>query len=203
VGDDAVAIKSGIDYAGRQFGRPSENMLFRNNVFASKHVSIGSEESGGVRNITITDCVLGEKANDDDSADDGSSSSSSSSKRQMQVDPFPNKASGTWAGVHLKVRIQRLRLSARFEAKRKRRFLCQDQLRTAIGKQVLTICCGGAGGAWSWRVHQRHHLEEPERCWTCDGTSVRLNVLLGRTKCDQRQRHASLWRHHTGEYRGA
>ena len=34
-------------------------MLFRNCTFASKHVSIGSEESGGVRNITIQDSVLG------------------------------------------------------------------------------------------------------------------------------------------------
>jgi polygalacturonase len=59
VGDDAVAIKSGIDYAGRRFGRPSQHMLFRNCTFASKHVSIGSEESGGVRNITVEDCILG------------------------------------------------------------------------------------------------------------------------------------------------
>jgi polygalacturonase len=59
VGDDAVAIKSGIDFAGRAFDRPSQNMLFRNCTFESKHVSIGSEQSGGVRNVTIEDCTLG------------------------------------------------------------------------------------------------------------------------------------------------
>jgi hypothetical protein len=59
VGDDAVAIKSGMDLAGRAFNRPSKNMLFRNCTFASKHVAMGSEESGGISNITIQDCVLG------------------------------------------------------------------------------------------------------------------------------------------------
>lgn len=59
VGDDAVAIKSGIDAAGREFGRPSKDMLFRDCIFATKHVSIGSEESGGVSNITMEDCTLG------------------------------------------------------------------------------------------------------------------------------------------------
>jgi hypothetical protein len=38
--------------------RPSRDMLFRNNVFATRHVAIGSEESGGVANITITNCTL-------------------------------------------------------------------------------------------------------------------------------------------------
>ena len=56
----AVAIKSGIDFAGRKFNKPSKDMLFRNCTFASKHVSIGSEESGGVRNITVQDSILGE-----------------------------------------------------------------------------------------------------------------------------------------------
>jgi polygalacturonase len=50
VGDDAIAIKSGMDYAGRLFNRSSENIWIRNSWFKSRHVSIGSEESG---------CVLG------------------------------------------------------------------------------------------------------------------------------------------------
>lgn len=60
VGDDAVAIKSGIDFAGRHFGVPSENMMFRNNHFANRHIAIGSEESGGVRNVTFLNNILGE-----------------------------------------------------------------------------------------------------------------------------------------------
>ena len=62
VGDDAVAIKSGIDLAGREFHTPSKDMVFRRCTFATKHVSIGSEESGGVSNITIEDTVLGSVA---------------------------------------------------------------------------------------------------------------------------------------------
>ena len=41
VGDDAVAIKSGMDLAGRTFATPAQNMLFRNCTFANKHVSMG------------------------------------------------------------------------------------------------------------------------------------------------------------------
>ena len=33
-------------------------MLFRNNHFATKHFSIGSEMSGGVRNVTVQHNVL-------------------------------------------------------------------------------------------------------------------------------------------------
>merc|ERR1712070_631741 len=62
VGDDAVAIKSGLDYAGREFGVPSQDMLFRNNHFVSRKVSIGSEESGGVHNVTFLNNVLGESS---------------------------------------------------------------------------------------------------------------------------------------------
>ena len=29
VGDDALCVKSGIDYFGRQYGRPAANILFR------------------------------------------------------------------------------------------------------------------------------------------------------------------------------
>jgi len=61
VGDDAVAIKSGIDFFGRQFGRPSENMLFRSNHFRNGHVALGSEESGGIHNITFLNNILGEE----------------------------------------------------------------------------------------------------------------------------------------------
>lgn len=56
VGDDGVAIKSGWDQYGIAYGRPSSNILIRN-VFirsmVSAGVSIGSEMSGGVSDITV------------------------------------------------------------------------------------------------------------------------------------------------------
>ena len=59
VGDDTVAIKSGMDFAGRQFAHPSENIIFRNCHFVQNAMSIGSEESGGVRNVTFENIVMG------------------------------------------------------------------------------------------------------------------------------------------------
>ncbi|KAL3535502.1 hypothetical protein ACH5RR_003963 [Cinchona calisaya] len=56
VGDDAVAIKSGWDQYGVAYGRPSKNILIRNLVvrsMVSAGVSIGSEMSGGVSNVTV------------------------------------------------------------------------------------------------------------------------------------------------------
>ncbi|KAL7096119.1 hypothetical protein ACP275_10G063700 [Erythranthe tilingii] len=56
VGDDGVAIKSGWDQYGISYGRPSRNILIRNLVVRSNvsaGISIGSEMSGGVSNITV------------------------------------------------------------------------------------------------------------------------------------------------------
>ncbi|KAH6828556.1 Pectin lyase-like superfamily protein [Perilla frutescens var. hirtella] len=56
VGDDAIAIKSGWDQYGVAYGRPSKNILIRNLVVRSNvsaGISIGSEMSGGVSNVTI------------------------------------------------------------------------------------------------------------------------------------------------------
>jgi len=54
VGDDALCVKSGIDYFGRLYGRPSANILFRNITIGKGHgISIGSETSGGVSNVTF------------------------------------------------------------------------------------------------------------------------------------------------------
>ena len=56
VGDDALCVKSGIDYFGRKYGRPSKNIIFRNISVGNGHgISIGSESSGGVYNITFED----------------------------------------------------------------------------------------------------------------------------------------------------
>jgi len=54
-GDDAVVIKSGRDYEGRQLARPSENIVIRNNTCLEVHngIAIGSEMSGSVRNVFI------------------------------------------------------------------------------------------------------------------------------------------------------
>lgn len=59
VGDDAVAIKSGIDWFGRNFGRATANVTMRDCDFTARHVSIGSEMSGGVHNITFDSCRMG------------------------------------------------------------------------------------------------------------------------------------------------
>jgi len=59
VGDDTMAIKSGMDYAGRQFAHPSENIIVRNCHFVQNAMAIGSEESGGVRNVTFENIVMG------------------------------------------------------------------------------------------------------------------------------------------------
>ena len=58
VGDDAICIKSGRDEEGRKRGKPTENVVIRNNVVYKAHGGfvIGSEMSGGARNIFVQDC---------------------------------------------------------------------------------------------------------------------------------------------------
>jgi hypothetical protein len=60
VGDDCITIKSGRDADGRRVGRPAEDYTIDNCTMASGHggVTIGSEMSGGVKNITIANCVF-------------------------------------------------------------------------------------------------------------------------------------------------
>eukprot|EP00944_MAST-04C_sp_MAST-4C-sp1_P007907 g7907.t1 len=54
VGDDAIAIKSGIDYFGRLYDKPSRDIIYRNNVIQAGHgISIGSETSGGIYNVSF------------------------------------------------------------------------------------------------------------------------------------------------------
>lgn len=59
-GDDCIAIKSGRNRDGRRLGMPSENIVIRNCRMKDGHggVTIGSEMSGGVRNVFAEDCVL-------------------------------------------------------------------------------------------------------------------------------------------------
>lgn len=58
VGDDGIAIKSGRDQDGWRVGRATENVIIRNCHFARWAITIGSEMSGGVRNIFIEDCKI-------------------------------------------------------------------------------------------------------------------------------------------------
>ncbi|CAL0330271.1 unnamed protein product [Lupinus luteus] len=60
-GDDAIAIKSGWDQYGIAYGRPSKNIMIRNLVvrsMVSAGVSIGSEMSGGVFNVTVENLLV-------------------------------------------------------------------------------------------------------------------------------------------------
>ncbi len=59
-GDDAICIKSGKDADGRKRGIPCENIIIRNNTVLHGHGGfvIGSEMSGGARNIYISDCCF-------------------------------------------------------------------------------------------------------------------------------------------------
>jgi polygalacturonase len=59
-GDDGICIKSGRDEEGRRRGKPTENVIVRNNVVYRAHGGfvIGSEMSGGARNIFVSDCTF-------------------------------------------------------------------------------------------------------------------------------------------------
>lgn len=56
-GDDCITLKSGRDKDGRRVGKPTENVVVRRCTFQRGHgtVVIGSEMSGGVRNVIAED----------------------------------------------------------------------------------------------------------------------------------------------------
>ena len=58
VGDDAICIKSGKDEDGRRRGLPTENVIIDNCKVFQGHGGfvVGSEMSGGVRNISVSNC---------------------------------------------------------------------------------------------------------------------------------------------------
>jgi polygalacturonase len=60
VGDDCITIKSGKDKAGREKNIPAENYTITNCTMLSGHggVVIGSEMSGGVKKIVISNCIF-------------------------------------------------------------------------------------------------------------------------------------------------
>lgn len=55
-GDDAICLKSGKDEEGRRRGQPTENVIVMNNTVLHGHGGfvVGSEMSGGVKNILTT-----------------------------------------------------------------------------------------------------------------------------------------------------
>ena len=59
-GDDAICIKSGKDEDGRKRGEPCQNVIVKNNVVLHGHGGfvVGSEMSGGVKNIYVSDCTF-------------------------------------------------------------------------------------------------------------------------------------------------
>ena len=58
VGDDAICVKSGKDEDGRHHARPTRNLTVRGCTVYHGHGGfvVGSEMSGGVENVTVTDC---------------------------------------------------------------------------------------------------------------------------------------------------
>ena len=59
-GDDCIAIKSGRNADGRRIGVPSENIIIRGCTMKDGHggVVLGSEMSGGIRNVFVEDCEM-------------------------------------------------------------------------------------------------------------------------------------------------
>jgi hypothetical protein len=60
-GADCVAIKSGYNDDGRRVGLPSEDVVIANcnlSLSYASAVAIGSETAGGIKNVTIDNCVI-------------------------------------------------------------------------------------------------------------------------------------------------
>jgi len=65
-GDDAIALKSGRGLEAVRTARPTENVVIRDCVLTSSMygaIGIGTELSGGIRNIRIENCTLSGKGN--------------------------------------------------------------------------------------------------------------------------------------------
>ncbi|HXR07397.1 MAG TPA: glycosyl hydrolase family 28 protein, partial [Candidatus Acidoferrum sp.] len=64
-GDDAIALKSGRGSEGARLGRPTENVLITDCVLGSGFagLAIGSELSGGIRHVSVENCVFTRGAN--------------------------------------------------------------------------------------------------------------------------------------------
>lgn len=60
VNDDCISIKSGKDEDGLRVNRPAENIIIEKCRFRYGHggVAMGSEMSGGIRNVEIRNCIM-------------------------------------------------------------------------------------------------------------------------------------------------
>lgn len=59
--DDSIAVKSGRDEEGRRIGIPSEDIRISNvRIVSGGGVAVGSEVSGGVRDVWVCDCTFGD-----------------------------------------------------------------------------------------------------------------------------------------------
>ena len=60
LGDDCIAVKSGKIYMGKKYKTPSENILVSQCLMENGHgaVTIGSEMAGGVKNLTVKECLF-------------------------------------------------------------------------------------------------------------------------------------------------
>ena len=65
-GDDAIALKSGRGLAAQQLARPTQNVVIRDcrlqsSIYAA--LGLGTEMSGGIRNVKIQNCVISGRQN--------------------------------------------------------------------------------------------------------------------------------------------
>lgn len=60
VGDDCIAIKSGTLAQAQKYRKPCKNVIVRNCLMRDGHggVVFGSEQSGGIENVTVTQCLF-------------------------------------------------------------------------------------------------------------------------------------------------
>ncbi len=60
-GDDAISLKSGRGMDAVRIAKPTENVTIKNSILRSVRfaaVGIGTEISGGVRNVTVSNCTI-------------------------------------------------------------------------------------------------------------------------------------------------
>lgn len=60
LGDDCIALKSGKIYMGARYKTPCEDVVIRQCCMRDGHgsITIGSEMAGGVKNLTVKDCLF-------------------------------------------------------------------------------------------------------------------------------------------------